>query len=71
MKTWQEMFPNGRYVYYEGDNPNVFAKEMQEKFGFNPSKNNERWNKESGYCFHLPGNCINEVYNRTKYPLGS
>ena len=71
MKTWQEMFPDGRHVFYEGNKPKEFAKEMKEKFGFDPSENNIYWNRKSGYSFHLPGEYINEIYDRSKYPLGS
>ena len=63
---------DGRWVYYEGDDPHHFVREMKTKYGFDPVKNNSRrWNEESGWCFFLPGNCIDEVYDRSKYPLGS
>lgn len=71
MKPWTDYFPNGRHVFYEGDDPHSFVREMKTKFNFDPSKNNKMWNEEFGWCFFLPGHCINEVYDRTKYPLGS
>jgi hypothetical protein len=71
MKKWSEMYPHGRYVYYEGEDPKSFVKEMIEKYNFDPSKFNEHWNIHRGFCFLLPGYCIDEVYDRTKYPLGS
>ena len=75
MRPWTDYYPNGRYVFYEGDDPHSFVREMKNKYNFDPSKegrkNNFRWNDECGWCFLLPGYCINEVYDRTKYPLGS
>lgn len=71
MKTWREIYPHGRHVFYEGDDPAGFAKEMLEKFGFDPSKDNDHWNEESGYGFFVPGEHINEVYGVAEYPLGS
>lgn len=37
MCKWQEMFPEGRVLFYEGDDPEGFVKEMKEKFNFDPS----------------------------------
>ena len=37
--TWQEMFPDGRVLFYEGDDPDGFVKEMKEKFNYDPSMN--------------------------------
>lgn len=72
MKKWSEMYPNGRFVYYEGDDPHHFVREMKNKYGFDPSKNNRRhWCEGGSWCFLLPGNCIDDVYDRSKYPLGS
>lgn len=71
MRPWTDFYPDGRHVFYEGDDPHSFVREMKTKFNFDPSENNKSWNEESGWCFFLPGNCINEVYDRTKYPLGS
>lgn len=70
--SWVEMFPNGRDLYYEGDDPEAFAKEMQEKYGFDPSLNNPSWSEYYGYSFHCPASALNEVYSDySPYPLGS
>lgn len=71
MKSWSEMFPNGRDVFYDGDNPKEFVKEMKEKFGFDPSENNNKWNKKSGYQFFCPAANMENVYGSGKYRLGS
>jgi hypothetical protein len=71
MKKWSEMFPNGRHIYYEGDTPRGFVIEMKAKFKFDPSKDNDHWNEESGYCFLCPSKLLDKIYDLSKYPLGS
>jgi hypothetical protein len=79
---WKDLFPDGRLLYYEGDDPDGFVKEMKEKYGFDPTENisfapfpypNEpkSWSKEAGYLFHCPPEHMNEIYGTGKYPLGS
>lgn len=68
---WDDLFPDGRVVFYEGKDPKGFAAEMKAKFGFDLSENNPHWSKYYGYSFHCPGRCINQVYGSSKYPLGS
>lgn len=80
IKKWSEMFPNGRHVYYEGEDPEGFVKEMKAKFNFDPSKDNPNWSmwidKEGdnpgffSYGFDLPGHLMDAVYGGP-YPLGS
>jgi hypothetical protein len=69
--TWSELFPDGRQIFYEGENPKAFVKEMKRKFGFDPSKNNPRWNEEYGYSFLCPAQHLDEIYGNDKYPMGS
>lgn len=71
MKSWSEMFPDGRYVYYEGKTPDAFVGAIKDEFGFDPSENNDRWNKKSGHCFFCPGKHMDKLYGGGKYPLGS
>jgi hypothetical protein len=35
-KTWAERFPEGRHIFYEGDDPEGFRAEIRERFGFDP-----------------------------------
>lgn len=35
--SWAEIFPGGRDVYYEGDDPDGFTAEIKNKFGFDPA----------------------------------
>jgi len=82
---WDDLFPDGRTIFYEGDKPAEFVAEMKERFNFDPSSSasrpfwkgerkdgrNQCWNEHSGWMFHCPGRCINAVYGSSKYPLGS
>jgi len=57
-----ELFPEGRTLYYEGDDPTAFVAEMKAKFGFDPG---------GEYSFHCPGHLLDEIYGNGKCPLGS
>lgn len=70
-KKWSEMFPNGRTIFYEGDDPEGFVAEIKEKFCFDPSLS-RGWNATLGYySFHCPAEHLDEVYGSGKYPMGS
>lgn len=43
MQTWKELFPQGRLIFYEGDDPEGFVSEIKARFGFDPSLNNPSW----------------------------
>jgi hypothetical protein len=77
MKTWSELFPNGRDIFYEGNDPEGFVTEIKAKFGFDPSKSKPQgvwasfgWNKADGYCFFCPPEHLNAIYGG-EYPMGS
>ena len=78
--TWSEMMPDGRLVFYEGNDPKGFAAEMKSKFGLDVRAKNQPTNglwgkpsftKKGGYSFHCPGHLMDEIYGNAKYPLGS
>jgi hypothetical protein len=54
-RTWAGLFPKGRTVFYEGDDPEGFRQQILAEFGFDPAKcpgvyaNNSNWDyKELG-----------------------
>jgi hypothetical protein len=51
MMNRSELFAEGRHSFYEGDNPKAFVKEMKEKFGFDPSKDNDSWTEKMAISF--------------------
>src|SRR4051812_1220273 len=58
-----ETFPEGRWLYYEGDNFEAFAAEMVEKCGFDPRKGCE-------IQFFCPPEALEALYN-SGHPFGS
>jgi hypothetical protein len=36
--TWAERFPEGRTLFYEGDDPGAFREQIQAEFGFDPAE---------------------------------
>ena len=76
-----------RTIFYEGDDPEAFRKQMIEEFGFDPAKDPE-WHTwvpwpdgkappgYSGtgfwnYGFECPDHAYQEVYASGRWPMGS
>lgn len=74
MQSWAKLFPEGRTIYYEGNDPKGFIKEIKAKFGFDPSKDNSHWGEKHdgwiSYSFHCPVEHLDEIYGG-QYPMGS
>jgi hypothetical protein len=65
---WLELFPEGRYLFYEGKNLKEFVEHCKETYKFDPSENNPSfWDGGGFFC---PPEHLNELYS-TKYPMGS
>jgi hypothetical protein len=43
-QTWGGLFPAGRHIYYEGNDPDGFCAEIKDHFGFDPSAQ-ESWGR--------------------------
>jgi hypothetical protein len=81
LHRWQDLFPEGRHIYYEGHNPSQFVKEIKERFGFDPSLNNPLWGKRyqrtkdcpafTSYSFDCPAEHLDAIYGSGRYPMGS
>jgi hypothetical protein len=67
LTPWSELFPEGRVIYYEGDDQESFVSELKAKFNFDPSKDS-LW---SGLAFRCPAHLMDEIYGSGKYPMGS
>ncbi len=77
-RSWSELFPTGRTIFYEGDDPEGFALEIKEKFGFDvtsaPPPSAEpyaSWTEPGGWSFHCPAVLLDEIYGTGKYRMGS
>jgi hypothetical protein len=64
---WSELFPEGRVIYYEGDDRESFVAELKAKFNFDPSKDS-LWRRGMFTC---PAHLMDEIYGSGKYPMGS
>lgn len=42
--TWRELFPEGRVIFYEGDDPAAFTAAIKAEFGFDPAAD-PRWGR--------------------------
>jgi hypothetical protein len=76
--AWDELCPDGAWRFYEGDNPEGFAAEIKETFGFDPSEDPD-WDKHvddgrGGFPmrgFFVPAGLVGAVYGSGRWELGS
>jgi hypothetical protein len=80
--SWNELCPDGANRWYEGDDPEGFAKEMMELFGLDVRapfpegfESSLGWDSlvdgEPSRHFHIPAGLAGEVYGSERWPLGS
>lgn len=69
MLAWSDLFPNGRDIFYEGDNPRAFMREMRDVYGLHINKNKKSWRRSK--MFFCPADLLDKIYGNGKYPLGS
>lgn len=78
---WSELFPDGRHIFYEGDEPEVFVEQIKKEFGFDPSAD-EHWGVTFpavdeydtafvSYAFHCPVEHLDAIYGGDRFPMGS
>jgi hypothetical protein len=71
--AWSALFPEGREIFYEGDNPEEFAATIKAELDFDPSKDNPRWGEvvHVSYAFHCPPEHLDAIYGGDRFPMGS
>ena len=78
--TWSELFPGGRDIHYEGEQPDEFAAEIADRYGFDPRTDRRWWDVIAGdgdaepqqsYMFHCPPHLLDAIYGNSEYPMGS
>lgn len=81
LSPWSELFPNGRTIFYEGDDPEGFCKEIKAEFGFDPRErpgdftipghapSPMTW--EQHRAFHCPPEHLDAIYASGRWPMGS
>lgn len=81
MRTWGELFPDGRDIFYEGNDPEGFVRQIKAEFGFDPSED-PRWGLEhyedgepvhrvNMYQFRCPGEHMDAIYGSDRWITGS
>jgi hypothetical protein len=65
---WADLFPEGRGIYYEGDDPEGFVAEIKTKYNFDPSAD-DGWS--TSYRFFCPAHLLDSIYGDGNYPMGS
>lgn len=78
--AWAEDYwPDGRHVYYEGDEPEAFAATVKDEFDLDLT-NDHAWGEvidEGGgnsfvsYGFHCPTELLGDIYYSNRWPIGS
>lgn len=80
LKPWSELFPVGRHVLYEGEDPEGFRQEIRAEFGFDPGADSSDWGFLLGtsegeeirsYGFHCPAEHLDAIYGSDRFLLGS
>jgi hypothetical protein len=66
--TWHDLFPEGRDIFYEGDDPAGFAAEIRAEFGFDPAAD-PNW--PGDHRFRCPPEHLEAIYGSSRFPLGS
>ena len=65
---WDELFPEGRTVWYEGDDPEGFRAEMT---AVGLVLEDDRYNEEADWCFDIPAGRVGEIYGSARWDIGS
>jgi hypothetical protein len=75
MSNWDELFPEGRKVYCEGDAPDEFADEMLSHYGIDVTMAmclaGEVTNWPEHRSFFIPSGLVEEIYGSERWHLGS
>jgi hypothetical protein len=75
--TWSGLFPGGRRIYYEGDDPEGFVRQIRNEFGFDPALDPDWELRIEGdddypsYSFHCPAGLLDDIYGDHRFPMGS
>jgi hypothetical protein len=67
----QELWPEGRHIFYEGDDPDGFAAEIKKEFGFDPRESNDGWCEARGFEFFCPPEHLDAIDRSGRWLLGT
>ena len=82
--TWRELSPNGRCIFYEGDDPDTFVEQVKAEFGFDPTTLLCSWGcwthrgqppiemwSHGRRGFHCPPEHLDAIYGSGRWRMGS
>jgi hypothetical protein len=78
--VWAEdFFPEGRHIYYEGNEPEVFAVNVKDEFGLDVTLDpgwaqvidDDEGGSFRSYRFHCPVELLGKIYYGSRWPMGS
>jgi hypothetical protein len=67
---WSKLYPKGRYIFYEGDDPESFIKEIKDTLGFKIKIDWDGYKEFKSFGFHCPSKYMDKIYGG-EYPVGS
>jgi hypothetical protein len=78
LPSWASLFPEGRDIAYEGDDPAGFASQIRIEFGFDPASD-PRWGAHidtetdswDSYWFYCPVEHLDAIYGSDRFLVGS
>jgi len=74
-RAWDELCPEGAIRFYEGPDPDGFAEQIRELYGFDVTRTYEdeyeRTNWAERRSFFIPAGLVGEIYGVGRWPLGS
>lgn len=78
--AWAEDYwPDGRHIYYEGNEPEVFAATIKDEFGLDVASDpswaevidDDEGGSFKSYGFHCPVEHLGNIYYSNRWPMGS
>jgi len=77
-RTWSGLFPEGRDIFYEGEDPTGFVSQIRTEFGFSPALDSG-WGVKihtddfcfTSYSFRCPTEHLDAIYGNDRFPMGS
>jgi hypothetical protein len=85
LPRWRDLYPNGRILYYEGDDPEGSAATIKAEFGFDVTQGGEfhhidehghdhgywwAWTEEAGFSFECPPEHLDAI-DSDRFPVGT
>jgi hypothetical protein len=78
LPAWSDLFPEGRDIFYEGNDPVGFVRQIQSEFGFSPASD-PRWGERidgdglsfTSHSFYCPSEHLDAIYGNNRFPVGS